>query len=199
MVHKTVGSVEMALVVTHRRRCLMVHNHINAPLFGVLMNSLHIEIRVGRNEIIYIIFLIAKPIFPADVPTLYEHAIEAVFGSKIDVTLHVGGVGTMPPMRLHFRIIGLANLHGGQVGGVRPLTHSVDHLPPNAYVFTRPNPRGIGYLTRLVEIEGQTRGEQLTCIIDHGDGAPWRHTRRLQMSLIALGIGGEMRGEHRMR
>ena len=54
------------------------------------------------------------------------------------------------------------------------------------------NPRGVFYLTRLIEVEDEVAGQHVTGIVAHDDGAPGGLTRGLHSTLQTSGIGSQM-------
>ena len=99
-VHQLIGSLQMALVVAGRGRCLMMHLQADALGMGIVVQALQVEVGIRRLEVKNVVFRLAKPIFPANVPTLYKHLVETMLGSKVDITPYIVIVGTMKSVRL---------------------------------------------------------------------------------------------------
>ena len=85
-----------------------MHNEFYSFLVSVFVQSRQVEVRVGRDEVENIIFLLAVPVFPADVPAFDEQSVEAVFCSEIYVSAHVFIVGGMTAMWFGVFIVGFA-------------------------------------------------------------------------------------------
>ena len=185
-VHELICRIEMALVVADRGRGLVVHNHLHSLFLGIVVDTLHIEVGIGGNEVIDIVFLIAEPVFPSDIPALNEHTIEAVLGGEIDVSEYILGGGAVVTVGRYLAVVGLADLHGGEVVGVRPRLAPVNHLPPYANVLHRFNPRGILYAAGLVEVERHAVGKYLPCVSRHLYGSPRAFTGSLHIALHPL-------------
>ena len=135
LIHELVGGVKPSLVITDSAGGLVVHDHLHALGFGILMDAFHVKIRIGGYEIIDEILLITEPVFPSDIPSLDKDAIEAVFGSKINISLDVLSGRAMPTVGFGFGIIRDADMDRGEIPCVAPITHACDHLPPYAYIL----------------------------------------------------------------
>ena len=149
---------QLGFVVQHRRPGLMVANQCHAQFPAVGGDGGDVEVIVGGGELE--ILAIAEPIaIPAHIPTLHQHAVEAVAGGEIHVGLGVGGGGPM--------------LRAGAPGvGVQV------HAPPDADVFPRPGPTDIRQPVRLIQVEDEVGGEQAGGRIGNLDGAPGAAVRR---------------------
>ena len=95
LVHQVIGLFHPALVVHRGGAALVVHDETNAFFVGVLVQCRQVEIGIGGEEVEDKVFLLAVPVFPADVPALDEKRVEAVLGGEVDVAAHVGVVGTV--------------------------------------------------------------------------------------------------------
>ena len=185
-VHELIRGIEMALVVADRGRGLVVHYHLHALFLGIVVDTLYIEVGIGGNKVIDIVFLIAEPVFPSYIPSLYEHAIEAVLGGEINIAEDILGGSTVVAVGLYLAVVGLTDLHRWQVAGVRPPFAPVDHLPPYSDVLHRFNPRGILYAAGLVEVERHAVGKYLPCVSRHLYGSPRAFTGCLHIALHPL-------------
>ena len=72
-VHKVVGCIEVAFVVAHRRRCLMVHHQTYTLGMSIVVESLDVEVGIWCLEIEDVVLTVSEPVFPTYVPTLYEN------------------------------------------------------------------------------------------------------------------------------
>ena len=194
-VHELIRGIEMALVVADRGRGLVVHNHLHSLFLGIVVDTLYIEVGIGCNEVIDIVFLIAEPVFPSDIPALNEHTIEAVLGGEIDIAEDILGGGAVVAVGRYLAVVGLADLHGGEVVGVRPRLAPVNHLPPYSDVFHGLNPRCVLYAARLVEVERHAVSKDLLCVGRYLYGSPRALARGLHVALHPLCVGREMGGE----
>ena len=78
----------------------MMHLQADALGMGIVVQALQVEVGIRRLEVKNVVFRLAKPIFPANVPTLYKHLVETMLGSKVDITPYIVIVGTMKSVRL---------------------------------------------------------------------------------------------------
>ena len=194
--HEAVGIVHVTLVVAYRRGGLVVHDHLHPFLGGIAVNLLHVEVGIGSYEIEYIVLAVSEPVFPTDVPAFDQHGIETVGRRKVDVALHVLGVGRVGAIGLGLGVVGLVQMHAIQVVGIGPGAFAGNHIPPDTDVFRRFYPGGIGKFARLVQVEGDARGEDVAGIVAHDNRTPGRTAGGLHVALVAFGIGGEPRLEH---
>lgn len=111
----------MPFVVSYGSGSLVMHDHFHTFGLGIVTDFLKIEIRIRSHEIEDIVLKVTEPVFPAHVPALDKHRIEAVFRSEVNVFLHVLSGGSVMTVRLDFRIIGHAELNGRQIPGIGPL------------------------------------------------------------------------------
>ena len=114
-----------ALIIRHGTRSLMMHNQ--AQTFGASIGrqTINVIIWIRAHKIENVLFPIPKPILPTLIPTLYEHAVKTMFGSKINIAFHIRRIRTMFSSRQ--RPIRLPNMH----------------LPPHTHKLLRLNPRNI--------------------------------------------------------
>ncbi len=195
LVHEAVGRIEVPLVVAHRTRRLVVHDHLHALPAGVAADLLDVEIGIGREEIEDVVFHVAEPVLPADVPALDQHGVESVFGREVDVALDVGRGSSVPAVRADFREVVGVEMGATQLVGVGPRTLARNHLPPDAHILAGLDPRGVLDLAGLVEIERQTRSQDVAGVVRHDHRTPGRRAGALHVGLVAVGIGREVRGE----
>ena len=78
----------------------MVHEKFHTLGMRILVQSLDVEIRIRSHEIEDVILVAVCPVFPADIPALYQNLVKAMFGSEVDVAAHIGIVRRMPAVRL---------------------------------------------------------------------------------------------------
>lgn len=86
--------------------------------------------------------LVAAPVLPTEVPSLEEYPFNVVGGRKVDVAQRI--FGRRPVARSH-----------------RPGLGAQVHAPPDAHVFLRPDPRCVCDLRGFVEVEDQSRIDQV--------------------------------------
>ena len=139
-VHQLIGLLDMALVVLGRARGLMVHQDLHPLGVGIVVEHLDIEVGVGCHEVEDVALPHVGPVFPAYVPTLYEHFLQAVLGSEVDIALHLLIVGGMASVGLHLAPVDLIEFDGGEVVGIVPVALAYNHLPPHATVFCGVDP-----------------------------------------------------------
>ena len=89
----------------------MVHHEPDAFFLGVFEKSKEVEVGIGCNEVEHILFPMAEPIFPADVPALNKHLVEPVSGCKVYVALHVLGVGSVSAVGFGGAITGTVDVY----------------------------------------------------------------------------------------
>ena len=187
--HELVSFIQVTFVVANRCRSLMVHHHFNSFACSITMDFLYVEIRICSQEVKYIVFAVAEPVFPSFIPTFYQHCIKSVGCGKVDVTFHVSCIGRMFAVRFGFGVVCNAKFHAGQFICISPGTFSGNHVPPYAYIFHRFNPGGgVCNLTRFVQVEGDAGGENVTCIITDDDRTPRRVVRSLHVTFIPFCI-----------
>ncbi len=120
-------------------------------------------------------------------------------GGKIDVAADIGGGSTVVAVRVSVGVVGLAEMNGGKVVGIRPTVHAVNHLEPYADILHGANPRGVFYLAGVVEVERHAVGEDVTGVGSDLHGAPRAMAGCLHIAFLALIVGGEERGEGERR
>ena len=117
------------------------------------MKPVHIKIGVCAVEPELPVAQVGFPVFPSFVPSLNQHSIYAMLCGKVDVALNVGGIGCMVSVRLKLGIVGYARFGKWGVGIAPRASRAVEHLPPYTYKLHWLNPRRVGYLARLVEVQ----------------------------------------------
>ena len=118
LVHQAVGSIQMTFVITDRGRGLVVHHQAYALAMSIVVKSFEIEVWIGCLEVEDIVLGVSEPVFPTNVPALNEDLRETMLGGKVDIALHVDGVGRVVARRLYLAVVGLTNLDGRQVIGI---------------------------------------------------------------------------------
>ena len=93
--HKFIGRSHLSFVTADGRRGFMVHHQFNSLGAGIIVQCRDVEIGIGSDEIENILFREFLPIFPTDIPSLYQHFVESVFSCEIDVFANIGIVGRM--------------------------------------------------------------------------------------------------------
>ena len=73
----------------------MVHDQFNIPGFGIVTQLIHVEVRIRSYKIEDVIFGMAVPVFPPDIPSFNQHSIEPVCLRKVDELPHVCIIGTV--------------------------------------------------------------------------------------------------------
>ena len=112
-------------------------------------------------------------------------------GGEVDVALHVLGVGGVASVGLCLRIVSFAQLHRRQVIGVSPCALIGNHIPPNAYILGRLDPRGVLDFAGFVQVERDAAGQNIGSLVAYDDRTPRRHAGSLQVTLVATGVGGQ--------
>ena len=140
LVHQCVSLLDMALVVLGRRTGLVVHQDFHALGVGIVVEHLEVEVWIGCLEVEHIAFPHVCPVFPADIPTLYQYLVESVLGSEVNVSLDLLVVGSMTAIRLHLVPVDVVEFDGREVVGIVPSGLADYHLPPYATVLGRMNP-----------------------------------------------------------
>ena len=119
----------------------------------ILVEHLDVEVGVWGHEVEHVTFPHVGPVFPSYVPSFYEHLVETVLGSEVDVTLHLLVVGSMTTVGLHAAPVYLVEFYRGKLVGVVPTALAYNHLPPYTAVFRGVYPRGVVKSARLVEVQ----------------------------------------------
>ena len=197
-VHQAVGAVHVTLVIHHRRGCLVVHHQPHVLRVGIFVEGLDVEIGIGRLEVEHLLLHVSCPVFPTNVPALYQHLVEPVFGCEVDIFAHVGVVCRVSARGFGLGVVRFAQYHRGILLRIGPIAFARDHLPPNAHVLDGPYPRRVGILAGVVEVEYEVGGEHSACVVGYHHRAPRTAEGRVQVSLGTRCVGREPRGEHHL-
>ena len=155
LIHQAICLFKMALIVKCRGTGFVVHHQLHALRVSIAVQLFNIKVGVRCLEIEHIIFIMTKPVFPTNVPALYQHLLQAVLSSKVDVSLHVSRVSGMLVVRFTLGIVEVIEMHRGQVVCVAPLASASNHLPPHATIFCGMYPRCVFNLARLIEVQDE--------------------------------------------
>jgi len=194
--HKGKGILHPPLIIGHRRRGLVVHDQAHSVFGGVALQLLHIEIGIGSDKIKNLLFPVTEPVLPADVPALDQHPVKAVSGGEIDVAFGLGRGGAVASVGLESVPVGRGQFEIAGVGHV-PGDRADVHAPPDADIFLRLDPAGIGQGAGLVEVEDDPRGEDLPGIAADDDGAPGALLGSLQVGHMTQRIGHQHRAQRK--
>ena len=186
----------MALVAGGAGCRLVVHEELDTLGVGIVVEGLDVKVWIRSSEVENLLLAVGGPVLPADVPALDKHLVEMVLGGEVDVAAHVGIVGAMGAAGLCLGIVGLAEAHVVEVVGIVPSVAAYNHLPPDATVFDRMNPRRVGVFTRLIEVERELAREHVACVVADKHRAPRRGAGCLHEALHARGVGREPRLKH---
>ena len=159
---------------------------------SILVEHLDIEIRIWGNEVEDITFPHVSPVFPAYIPSLYEHLIQTILRSKVNITLNIFVIGLVCAIWLNFTPVYLVEFDAGVVVGVMPTATSDNHLPPYSTVLCWMNPRGILEFAWLIEIQNQIRCQHVTSIVADHNCTPRSLTRSLHSTLQSCCIRSKM-------
>ena len=170
----------------------MVHHQTDALGMSIIVKSFKVEVRIRSLKVKDIIFAMTKPVFPTNVPALYQYLRESIFSSKIYILLYILSIGRMLPMGFALAVIGNTETNRRKIISIRPLLATTYHLPPYPDVLYWLYPRCIGIFAGFIEIEYQARSQNLTGIIYHHDSTPRSRAWSLHMCHVALSIGGEL-------
>ena len=162
---------------------------------GIVIECLQVEVGIRRLEVEDVAFPHIGPVFPTDVPPLYEHLVEAVVGSEVDVAAHLLVVGGVAAVGLQLLPVHLIYIYRGQLVGVVPAGLADNHLPPHTAILRGMYPRRVVECAGLVEVEDEVGGKDVAGVIADHDGAPGAMARRLHAALQTGGIGGEVADE----
>ena len=78
----------------------MVHHQAHTLRMSILVESLDIEIRIRGDEVEHVPLPHVCPVFPTFVPSLYEHLVDAIGSSEVDIAAHILVVGEVATVRL---------------------------------------------------------------------------------------------------
>ena len=158
--------LHLRLVVFRVGARLVVADQLHALAGGVFGDPGDVEVGIGLHETDPV-GVLGPCAVPADVPSLGQHAPDAVLGGEVDVAHHVFGRGAV-------------------FGPLCPGLLEEVHRPPDADVLARPDPRRVLDLRRLVQVEHQARGGQIAGGVADDDRAPRRAERRPGVNLHAV-------------
>ena len=195
-VHKLIRRIQPSLIVAYRTRRLVVHNHLHTLTLGILVNTLYIKVWIWCHKVIHKVLLVAEPVFPTDIPSFYQYATKAILSSKVNIAFHILRSSTVATMRFRLSIIRLANMDRREVPCIGPVAHTCNHLPPYAYILHRLDPRSIFYLTGLVQVQHNTRCQNIFRTLAYHHNTPWAHSISLDMTFRAINIRSQPRTEH---
>ena len=117
-----------------------MHQNLHTLGVGVFVKHFNVEVGIRGYEVEDVALPHIGPVFPTYVPTLNEHFVETIFGSKVDITLYLFVVSGMTAVRLHTAPIYLVELDRGEIVGIVPGALANNHFPPYTTVFRRVNP-----------------------------------------------------------
>ena len=80
----------------------MVHHEVHALGMGIVVQGLDVKVWVWCLEVEDIIFLVACPVFPADVPSLDKNLVETIGCRKVYIASDLSVVGAVCAVGLHF-------------------------------------------------------------------------------------------------
>ena len=103
--HKLICLIHVAFIISYRRRCFMVHHHLNTLAGCVTVKFFHIKVWIRSYEIKYIIFCFTKPVFPTFIPSFNKYCIKSVCSCKVNIFLHIFCIGRMFSVRFGLFII----------------------------------------------------------------------------------------------
>ena len=134
---------QLAFIISGISGCFMMHYNPYPFTGSIMVQFLHIKIRIrfGKKELT--VFAVRSPIFPTFVPSLYQYSINAILCRKINIFFYMSSIGCMTTVRSYCRIV-CNTRFGFIVITIRPsTTFSSKHFPPYAYEFLRFNPRSV--------------------------------------------------------
>ena len=67
----------------------MVHHQAYSLRVCILVESLDVEVRIWSHEIEDIVLVAVCPVFPAFVPALYEHLVETMLSSEVNIAANL--------------------------------------------------------------------------------------------------------------
>ena len=170
----------------------MVHQQFDALAVGIVVEHLDVEVGIRCHEVEDIALPHVGPVFPTNIPTLDQHLVETILGSKVDVSLHILIVGLMGAVGLHLRPVNLVELDAGEVVGIVPRATTHNHFPPHATILGRMNPRGIVKGAGFVEVQDEIAGQHVTGIVADHDCTPRCLARCLHTTLQTRSVGCQM-------
>ena len=191
--HKLIGFVQMTFIIAYRSRRLMMHHQPDPFTVCIGIQHLHVKVGIGSHKVEHKIARTSTPAFPSFIPAFYQYLVETMFGGKIYIAFHSFISGSMPTVRLDFRIVVFSKTHSNQFICITPRLLTGNHLPPYAYILHRFNPRNIFIGTRFVQVQGKFGGKHITSVIAHHDGTPRGLPGSLHICLVSQNIRGQPR------
>ena len=186
--HKFESIIQLSFIISGIGRRFMMHHYTHPLFMGIPLQFIYIEIRIGRSKTKLAIFSISRPVFPTFVPSLHQYGGKTMFGSKVNISFYIIGIGRMTPIRSQLAIIGHSRFCT-IITAVCPIFPCPDkHLPPYTDIFHRLNPRCICISARLIQIQNQLTGKDIPCVITYYHCAPRREARGLQETFITVFI-----------
>ena len=195
LVHQRVSLLHPMLVVDSGSAALVVHDEADALFVGVFVQCGQVEIGIRCKEVEDELLLFTVPVFPTDIPALDEQSIETIGSGKVDITAHIGIVGTVGAVRSGVNVVGLTELHRREVVGVAPSALAGNHLPPHTHVLHGVDPGDILQSAWFVEVENEAGSEYIGGLLAHHDGAPRGMARGLDTAFVASSIRTQPRTE----
>ena len=165
------------LVVRHVAAGLVVTDQLHAAFARMGRHALQVQVGRGRH---LVEAGIGAPAVPARVPAFEQHRVHAGIGRGIDAGQRACGGGAVA-------------LTG------RPRVRAQVHLPPDAQVGHRADPRWVGDAARFVQVEQEVRGEQARRIGAHQQHAPRGAQRAHALHARAIGPGHQVGAVHAAR
>ena len=155
---------------------------------SIFIQHFNIKIGIRSLEVENIIFRIAKPIFPTNIPAFHQYLVEAMFGGKINILLYISIVSRMNPVGFHPGIIRFIEFHRRNIPSIRPWLSTGNHFPPHTDVLHRLNPRSIFIFTRLIQVKNKIRCQYLPCVVTHHHRTPRSMARTLHICFVSYRI-----------
>ena len=196
--HECERIVEPTFIIARGRRRFVMHYETQSLGMGIIVKRRNVEIGIRGDEVEYIFFLAAAPVFPTFVPSFHQDAVKPVLRGEVDIASDVFVVGPVPAVRFGRRIIRNAEFNCRIVPSIGPGALAGYHLPPNAQILDGMNPGDIFQCTGLVEIQYQAGSKRLAGIVGHLYGPPRRLAGCLHASLPSFSVGAEPAAEGKL-
>ena len=196
--HKLVSFIHVAFVVAHGSGSFMVHHQFHAFALGIVIQHLHIKVRIRSHKVEYIIFGVAEPVFPTFVPAFHQYLVKTILGSKVNVTFHIFISSTMLTIGFGLVVIRFTQFYGRKIIRISPSALTGNHFPPYAYIFHRFNPGNIFVSTRFVQVQCQLGSQNITSVITYHNRTPRGFAGSLQVAFVSLRIGSQPRFEDKI-
>ena len=130
----------------------MMHHELYALTMCVFVEFFDVKVGIWGDKVEDIILPMTKPIFPTNVPSFDKHLLKTILCSKVDVAFHIGCVGRVNAIGLHFGVIGHTKVHRRHIKGVGPGLASRNHFPPNTTIFRGMYPACVLNFAGFVEV-----------------------------------------------